>query len=47
MSDLQPAAFSSWSARVSGSCCQDFLQNPKDVDGTATALEAAAKGYGG
>jgi alpha-glucoside transport system substrate-binding protein len=48
MSDLQPAAFGSTVGQGEWKIFQDFLQNPKDVNGTASALEASAKkAYGG
>jgi alpha-glucoside transport system substrate-binding protein len=48
MSDLQPAAFGSTVGQGEWKIFQDFLQNPKDVNGTAGALESAAKkAYGG
>jgi alpha-glucoside transport system substrate-binding protein len=48
MSDLQPAAFGSTVGQGEWKIFQDFLQSPKDVNGTADALEAAAKkAYGG
>ena len=48
MSDLQPAAFGSTVGQGEWKIFQDFLQNPKDVNGTAGALEASAKkAYGG
>jgi alpha-glucoside transport system substrate-binding protein len=48
MSDLQPAAFGSTVGQGEWKLFQDFLQNPKDVNGTADALESAAKkAYGG
>jgi alpha-glucoside transport system substrate-binding protein len=48
MSDLQPAAFGSTVGQGEWKIFQDFLQSPKDVNGTASALEASAKkAYGG
>jgi alpha-glucoside transport system substrate-binding protein len=48
MSDLQPAAFGSTVGQGEWKIFQDFLQNPKDVNGAASALEASAKkAYGG
>jgi alpha-glucoside transport system substrate-binding protein len=48
MSDLQPAAFGSTVGQGEWKIFQDFLQNPKDVNGTAGALESEAKkAYGG
>jgi hypothetical protein len=46
MSDLQPAAFGSSTGQGEWKIFQDFLKNPKNVNGTASALErAAAKAY--
>jgi len=46
MSDLQPAAFGSSTGQGEWKLFQDFLQNPKNVDGIAAELEkAAAKAY--
>jgi alpha-glucoside transport system substrate-binding protein len=46
MSDLQPAAFGSTTGQGEWKIFQDFLKNPKNVNGTASALEsAAAKAY--
>lgn len=42
MSDLEPAAFGGTPGQGEWKILQDFLQNPKDVDGTAAQLEAAA-----
>jgi ABC-type glycerol-3-phosphate transport system substrate-binding protein len=42
MSDLQPAAFGATVGQGEWKIFQDFLQNPSNVDGTASALEAAA-----
>jgi alpha-glucoside transport system substrate-binding protein len=42
MSDLQPAAFGATAGQGEWKLFQDFLDNPSDVDGTASALEAAA-----
>ena len=42
MSDLAPAAFGGTPGQGEWKILADFLKNPKDVDGTATALEAAA-----
>jgi alpha-glucoside transport system substrate-binding protein len=48
MSDLQPAAFGSTVGQGEWKIFQDFLQSPKNVNGTAAALETAAKkAYGG
>ncbi len=47
LSDLQPAAFGGTVGQGEFKLFQDFLKNPKDVDGVAAALEeAAAKAYG-
>ena len=43
MSDLAPASFGGTPGAGEWKILQDFLQNPKDVDGTASALEKAAK----
>jgi alpha-glucoside transport system substrate-binding protein len=46
MSDLAPAAFGGTPGRGEWKILQDFLRDPEDVDGTATALErAAARAY--
>jgi alpha-glucoside transport system substrate-binding protein len=42
MSDLEPAAFGSSTGQGEWKLFQDFLQNTKDVNGTASKLEAAA-----
>lgn len=42
MSDLAPAAFGGTPGQGEWKILQDFLADPKDVDGTATKLEAAA-----
>jgi alpha-glucoside transport system substrate-binding protein len=48
MSDLAPAAFGGTAGQGEWKTLQDFLANPKDVDGTASKLEAqAAKAYKG
>jgi ABC-type Fe3+ transport system substrate-binding protein len=47
MSDLQPAEFGATVGQGEWKDFQDFLKNPKNVDGTATQLEAdARKAYG-
>src|SRR5262245_30079268 len=47
MSDLQPAEFGATVGQGEWKDFQDFLKNPKDVDGTAKQLEAdAKKAYG-
>ncbi len=43
MSDQQPAAFGSTVGQGEWKIFQDFLQNPKNVNGAAAALEKAAK----
>ena len=43
MSDLQPAAFGATTGQGEWKLFQDFLSNPKDVNGAAAKLEAAAK----
>ena len=46
MSDLQPAAFGSTTGQGEWKIFQDFLKSPKNVSGTASALESsAAKAY--
>ena len=46
MSDLAPAAFGGTAGQGEWKALQDFLEDPKDVDGAAEALEkAAAKAY--
>ena len=46
MSDLSPAEFGGTPGQGEWKILGDFLKNPKDVDGTASALEkAAAKAY--
>lgn len=42
LSDLQPAAFGGTAGQGEWQILQDFLRNPKDVEGTAAKLEAAA-----
>jgi hypothetical protein len=42
MSDLQPAAFGGTVGQGEWKILQDFLKNPKNVSGTAAALEKAA-----
>jgi alpha-glucoside transport system substrate-binding protein len=42
MSDLAPAAFGGTAGQGEWKILQDFLKNPKDIDGTASKLEAAA-----
>jgi alpha-glucoside transport system substrate-binding protein len=42
MSDLAPAAFGGTAGQGEWKILQDFLQNPDDVDGTASKLDAAA-----
>jgi alpha-glucoside transport system substrate-binding protein len=43
MSDLQPAAFGATTGQGEWKLFQDFVSNPKDVNGIAAKLEAAAK----
>ncbi len=43
MSDLQPAAFGATTGQGEWKLLQDFVSNPKDVNGIAAKLEAAAK----
>jgi alpha-glucoside transport system substrate-binding protein len=46
MSDLQPAAFGATAGQGEWKLFQDFVSNPKDVNGIAAKLEsAAAKAY--
>ena len=48
MSDLQPAAFGGTAGQGMWKLFQDLLKNPKNVNGIANQLEAAAKkAYGG
>lgn len=48
MSDLQPAAFGATVGQGMWKIFTDFVANPTDIEGTAQALEAAAKkAYGG
>jgi hypothetical protein len=42
MSDLQPAAFGGTVGQGEWKILQDFLQNPKSVDSTASKLESSA-----
>jgi ABC-type glycerol-3-phosphate transport system substrate-binding protein len=42
MSDLAPASFGGTAGQGEWKILQDFLSNPSNVDGTASALEAAA-----
>jgi alpha-glucoside transport system substrate-binding protein len=42
MSDLAPAAFGGTAGQGEWKALQDFLENPDDVDGAASKLEAAA-----
>jgi alpha-glucoside transport system substrate-binding protein len=43
LSDLQPAAFGATAGQGMWKLFQDFVQNPKDVNGIAAKLEASAK----
>jgi ABC-type glycerol-3-phosphate transport system substrate-binding protein len=43
LSDLQPAAFGATAGQGMWKLLQDFLANPKNVDGIAAKLEASAK----
>jgi alpha-glucoside transport system substrate-binding protein len=46
LADLQPTAFGATTGQGEWKIFQDFLKNPSDVDGTASALEkSAAKAY--
>ncbi len=42
LSDLEPAAFGATTGQGEWKILQDFLKNPKNVKGTASALESAA-----
>ena len=42
MSDLQPAAFGATAGQGEWKLFQDFVNNPKNVNGVAAQLEAAA-----
>ena len=42
LSDLEPAAFGATTGQGEWKIFQDFLKNPKNVNGTAAALESAA-----
>jgi hypothetical protein len=42
MSDLAPAAFGGTAGQGEWKILQDFLNNPSNVDGTASKLESAA-----
>jgi alpha-glucoside transport system substrate-binding protein len=42
LSDLEPAAFGATTGQGEWKIFQDFLKSPKNVDGTASALESAA-----
>ena len=42
MSDEQPSSFGATAGQGEWGLFQAFLRNPKDVDGTAAKLEAAA-----
>jgi ABC-type glycerol-3-phosphate transport system substrate-binding protein len=42
LSDLQPSSFGGTVGQGEFKIFQDFLKNPKNVDGTAQALESAA-----
>jgi alpha-glucoside transport system substrate-binding protein len=42
LSDLEPAAFGATTGQGEWKIFQDFLKNPKNIDGTASALESAA-----
>jgi alpha-glucoside transport system substrate-binding protein len=47
MSDLAPAAFGGTAGQGEWKILQDFLSNPKNVDGAAAKLEqSAAKAFG-
>jgi alpha-glucoside transport system substrate-binding protein len=48
MSDLQPASFGGTAGQGMWKLFQDLLKNPKNVNGIASQLEAAAaRAYGG
>jgi alpha-glucoside transport system substrate-binding protein len=42
LSDLEPAAFGATTGQGEWKIFQDFLKNPKNIDGTASALESSA-----
>src|SRR5262249_60920047 len=42
MSDQQPVAFGGTTGQGEWKIFQDFLKNPSDINGTASALESAA-----
>jgi len=42
LSDLEPAAFGATTGQGEWKILQDFLKNPKNINGTASALESAA-----
>jgi ABC-type glycerol-3-phosphate transport system substrate-binding protein len=42
LSDLEPAAFGATTGQGEWKIFQDFLKNPKNINGTASALESAA-----
>ncbi len=42
LSDLEPAAFGATTGQGEWKILQDFLKNPKNINGTAAALESAA-----
>jgi alpha-glucoside transport system substrate-binding protein len=42
LSDLEPPAFGATTGQGEWKIFQDFLKNPKDINGTASALESAA-----
>jgi alpha-glucoside transport system substrate-binding protein len=42
LSDLEPAAFGATTGQGEWKILQDFLKNPKNISGTASALESAA-----
>jgi alpha-glucoside transport system substrate-binding protein len=42
LSDLEPAAFGATTGQGEWKIFQDFLKNPKNINGTASALESSA-----
>jgi len=42
LSDLEPAAFGATTGQGEWKILQDFLRSPKNINGTASALESAA-----
>ena len=42
LSDLEPAAFGATTGQGEWKIFQDFLKNPKNINGTAASLESSA-----